>query len=68
MKNPIQWVLFSGGGCTLLAALLFGAGIAFDLPTSKLAGKWLWFAAILIVFIPLMSLAVATLFEKLRGK
>ena len=68
MKHPIQWVLFSGGSCMGLAAILFVAGIGFNQPALKSVAKWLWIAAVVIAFLPLIILAVVTAIEKLRRK
>ncbi|MFN3159027.1 MAG: hypothetical protein ACE37I_06915 [Rubinisphaera brasiliensis] len=46
MRNSVKLISFLGLGTTLLAAILFWAGM-FDLPTAKiamLAGTIVWFA------------------------
>lgn len=51
-----------------LAAILFVAGIGFNQPALKSVAKWLWIAAVVIAFLPLIILAVVTAIEKLRRK
>ncbi len=68
MKHPERLVLFSGGGCMLLAGILFCFGVGLEHPALKSAAKWLWLLAILIAFLPLLTLAIVVLIEKVRRK
>jgi hypothetical protein len=68
MKHSTHLVLFSGGGCMLLAALLFGLGVAFEQLALKFVAKWLWLLAIFIAFLPLLVFGIGSILEWVRRK
>lgn len=52
----------------IFAAIFFAAGIGFDQPALKSVAKWLWITSVVIAFLPLITLAVVTVIDKLRRK
>lgn len=68
MKHPIHYVVAGSGGCLLLAGVSIGLGVWLDQPVLKSAAKWLWLSGIFIAFLPLLTLVVVLLIEKMRGK
>ena len=57
-----------GGGSFIVASILFGIGIGFDLPSFKVAAKWLGIVAVAIAFVPILFFIGFSIFEKLRKK
>lgn len=68
MKHPIQFIMLCAGGCIATATVLFLSGIVADKPILKAFGCWFAIAAFGIASLPLLTVLVMLLVEKLRRK
>jgi len=68
MKHPIQFIMFGTGGCIATAVVLFLSGIFAEKPTLKTVGCWLAIGAFAVASLPLLTVLVMSLVEKLRRK
>jgi len=68
MKHPIQIILVGAGGCVATAAILFVTGIFTESSLLKSIGAWFAIAAFAIAALPMLSVLVMLLIEKLRRK
>jgi len=60
--------MLGAGGCTVIAATLFVTGIFAEIPLLKTVGAWFAIAAFAIAVLPLLTVLVMLMIEKVRRK